>query len=368
MGGSPSVRCQSDRVGDDGGTLVSDRRACAVRRRTVVAASVTYLLAIALIAVVWHVSLDSAGDREVVVGPWTGGVIGAGSVVAAVISLAVIVFAAPARRWWWLLLGPLRAIALAAAALGGLVLFLTDEPVTPIVANGCETGYVVAERAFLFAASGSVLRLDGQIGTRVGRTEVDDGHMPFHQGSYIAVADGDTLRVWNTVQSATERLSTASAPSFVLPRIVTDTDCGLAGGMNAEEDTPPPPRTPVEPAEGPDPSPASDARGELARMVQRTLDAAGAAVTDAAGAPVAAPAASTLPCDGTTAYDLAIRTDDNAASYAAILDAWTAEGYAEDRAMQEDLRYNGVVRLSARDRSSIDGLMHFSLTADCRAP
>ncbi|WP_394685962.1 hypothetical protein [uncultured Microbacterium sp.] len=45
-----------------------------------------------------------------------------------------------------------------------------------------------------------------------------------------------------------------------------------------------------------------------------------------------------------------------------------AEGSSADRAMQEDLRDNGVVRLSARDRSSIDGLMHFSLTADCRVP
>lgn len=355
-------------MGDDGGAPVSVQRVRVVRRRTVVVASVTYLLLLALIAVVWPVSLDSAGAREVVIGRWTGKVIVTGSIVAAVVSLAVIVFAVPARRWWWVLLGPLRVIAIGAMALGGLAVSVTDEPVTPIVANGCETGYVVTERAFLFGASGSVRRLDGPIGTSVGRTEVDDGHTPFEQGSYIAVTDGDTLRVWNTFQSATERLSITSAPSFVLPRLVTDTDCGLAGGLTAEEDTPPPPRPPVEPAEGPAPSPAADARIELARMVQRTLDAAGTPVTDAAGVPVSAPLPSDLPCDGTTAYDLSVRTDDNAASYAAILDAWTAEGYAKDRAMQEDLRDNGVVRLSARDRSSIDGMLHFSLTADCRAP
>ena len=103
-------------------------------------------------------------------------------------------------------------------------------------------------------------------------------------------------------------------------------------------------------------------------MAQLTIDAAEAPVTDAAGAPVSAPLPAELPCDGTTSFDLAIRTDDNTSSYAAILDAWSAEGYSRDRAMQEDLRYNGVVRLSARDRSSLDGLMHFSLTADCRAP
>jgi len=55
-------------------------------------------------------------------------------------------------------------------------------------------------------------------------------------------------------------------------------------------------------------------------------------------------------------------------AYAAILAAWDAEGYAKDRAMQEDLRGNSVVRLSARDRSSIDGLLHVSLTTECRVP
>ncbi|MDQ1113632.1 hypothetical protein QE418_003080 [Microbacterium testaceum] len=355
-------------MGDDETKRVLDRRVRVVRRWTVVAASVIYLLLLALIVVVWPVSLDSVDAREVVVGPWTGEVIVTGSIAAAIVSLAVIVFAVPARRWWWLLLGPLRAIAIGAMALGGLAFSLTDDSVTPIVANGCETGYVVTERSFLFAASGSVRRLDGLIGTSVGRTEVDDGHKPFQQQSYIAVTEGDTLRVWNTFQSVGERLSTSSPPSFVLPRLVTETSCGLAGGIDADEQPLPVPTVSADPDEGPAPAPATDARTEVARMVQRTLDAAGGTVTDAEGAPLSAPLASDLPCDGTTAYDLAIRTDDNAASYEAILAAWDAEGYAKDRAMQEDLRCNGVMRLSARDRSSIDGLLHFSLTAECRAP
>lgn len=336
-----------------------------------VAASVTYLLLLALIAVVWPVSLDSVDARVVVFGPWTGEVIVTGSIAAAIVSLAVIVFAVPAQRWWWLLLGPLRVIAIGAMALGGLNFSLTDDSVTPIVANGCATGYVATERSFLFAASGSIRRMDGLIGTSVGRTEVDDGHKPFQQQSYIAVTEGDTLRVWNTYQSAGERLSTSSAPSFVLPRLVAETNCGLAGGIDADARPLPVPTVPTIPAgpgEGPAPAPATDTRTEIALMVQRTLDAAGGHVVDAEGAPMSAPLPSDLSCDGTTAYDLVIRTDDNATSYAAILAAWDAEGYAKDRAMQEDLRYNSVVRLSARDRSSIDGLLHFSLTAECRVP
>ncbi len=102
-------------------------------------------------------------------------------------------------------------------------------------------------------------------------------------------------------------------------------------------------------------------------MAALTVQAAQGTTVDAGGSPVRAPSASELPCDGRTGVDLAFSTDDNAASYEAILAAWDAAGYSSDRAMQEDLRYDGVVRLSARDRTTIDGLVHVSLTAECRA-
>jgi len=337
------------------------------RRRTVLVASIAYLLMLAVIAVVWPVSLNSEGRQIVIVGPWTGDVIITVCVVASVVLLAVIVFAVPARRWWWLLLAPLRIVAVAAVALGGLSLLVLDESVTPIVADGCDTGYVVSERSFLFAASGTVLRRDGVIGTEVGRTSVDDGHKPFSQQSYLAVTEGDTLRVWNTFQSRTEHLSTASEPSFVLPRLTTQTGCGLAGGIDPLAQPAPTSSPIVDAEEGPAPAPVGDSRERVARMAAVTLEAARGTAVDATGSPVRAPSASDLPCDGATGVDLAFATDDNAASYEAILAAWDAAGFFRDRAMQEDLRDDGVVRLSARDRTTIDGLLHFSLTAECRA-
>lgn len=351
----------------DVGAPVAERGVSAGRRRTAVVASLAYLVFAGVILVIMPISVDSAGGREVVVGPWTGGVLVAACLMASTVTLSVIVFAVPARGWWWVLLGPLRAIVAAAAVVAAFGFTLTDESVTPIVANGCETGYVVTERSFLFLAAGEVRRVEGVIGTSVGSTSVDDGHKPFQEQSYIAVTSGDTLRIWNTFDNAWERLSTSTEPAFVLPRLVDETGCGLAGGVvAARPSASPSPVATVD--EGPAPAPVSDSRDEIARMAQLTIEAAGTPMSDAEGVPVTAPAASDLPCDGTTSHDMTVRTDDNTSSYAAILDAWSAEGYSRDRAMQEDLRYNGVVRLSARDRSSLDGLMHFSLTADCRAP
>ena len=66
-----------------------------------------------------------------------------------------------------------------------------------------------------------------------------------------------------------------------------------------------------------------------------------------------------------TGVELVIATDDNAASYAAILDAWSAAGYASDSAMQEYIRSDGAVRLSARDRTTIDGMLHLGIGGPC---
>ncbi len=346
----------------DGQQPPGEPRELRARRRTVVVASLVFLVATAVFAVARPFSTD--GDRELIVGPWTGAVIAAASATVAIVALSVIAFAVPARRWWWALLVPLRLLLVLSTLVAGLWLTVTNDSVTPIVADGCATGYVVSERSFLFGASGEVLRMDGVIGTRVARTVVDDGHTPFAQGSYIAVVDGDSLRVWNTFESSTEDLRTSSAPSFVLPRVNADAGCGLAGGRDPAA-TPTPRPTVVADGEGPAPSAVGDAREELSRMAALTLGAVVGTPRDAAGAPVSAPPAADLPCDGTTGVSLAFATDDNAASYAAILAAWTRAGYAADRAMQEDRRDNGTVRLSARDRSSIDGLLHFSLTADC---
>src|SRR5690606_11102060 len=59
---------------------------------------------------------------------------------------------------------------------------------------------------------------------------------------------------------------------------------------------------------------------------------------------------------------------DNATSVARILEAWDSAGYDADRAMHEDIRYSDTLpieRMSIRDTTSIDGLIHMAITSQC---
>ena len=63
-----------------------------------------------------------------------------------------------------------------------------------------------------------------------------------------------------------------------------------------------------------------------------------------------------------------MRTHDNAVSLERILAAWTAEGYASDRAIQIDIRYSEslpVESLSIRDSSTIDGMIWMQILSQC---
>ena len=129
----------------------------------------------------------------------------------------------------------------------------------------------------------------------------------------------------------------------------------------------------------PSPSPApdrltvDDAREEMLVMLSTTIDAAAAPVTTADGSPpiVDPGQLRAAPC-GEVGSRLALTTElataDNAASLVAILAAWDAAGYLPDRAMQEDIRYSTalpVERLSIRDKTTIDGLIHLSIQSAC---
>jgi hypothetical protein len=119
-----------------------------------------------------------------------------------------------------------------------------------------------------------------------------------------------------------------------------------------------------------------DARDEMLRMLQATADAAVAPVMTGDGAPlvIADSLLAASACDEggsrlTAAID--VTTGDNAGSLTAILAAWDTAGYLPDRAMQEDIRYSTtlpVERMSIRDTSTIDGMLHLTVTGTCAAP
>lgn len=340
--------------------------------RVLLVAAASLAVSLGVLGIVFAVPALSGGTREVLIGGWDDVAIAVASAVAATVSILVLVLAVRAPRWWLALFVPLR-LGATVAVLGALfaALLSAGGTVTPLVAEGCRTGYVVAERALLFSASVRVLRLEGLVAEEVASLSTNDGHTPFRRGSYIAIADAQTVTVWHTFDDDRERLTTDGEPNAVLPRIedAATATCGVPGGRDVDAVSVPPTATSDPSAavtgEGPAQEPAGDARNEVAAMAATALDAAVGPATDSAGSPLTLPSATDLPCDGTTGLDLSFTTADNAVSYAAILAAFDAAGYAADRAMQEDLRSNGVVRLSARDRSSIDGLLHLSLTAEC---
>ncbi|MDQ1117301.1 hypothetical protein QE406_003310 [Microbacterium testaceum] len=341
-----------------------------VRRVVAVVSAVLVLPPLAVLLALTILGSRSEGPTEVIVGGWDSEAIAGASVQIALLAFVVAVCAIPARRWWLLLFVPLRLAACAALLLAAFAAALTGGSIVPVVADGCSTGYVVSERAFLLSARIEVLRVEGILATPVDSVQTDDGHTPFAQGSYMAVVEGDEVRVWHTFDSSTEPLATVGEPQLVLPRLLDPADaaCGLVGGREPTAQLPPDPVSP-DPDGGPRLSDQiGDTRDEVVRMASLALEAATGPVTDASGAPVSIPAASELVCDGSTGLGLTIATGDNEHSYAAILAAFDDAGYAKDRAMQEDLRDDGVIRLSARDRSTIDGMLHLGLSAACRLP
>ncbi len=352
---------------DDPAAPPARSRPYVISPRVLLVAAASLAVSLGVLGIVFAVPALSGGTREVLIGGWDDVAIAVASAVAATVSILVLVLAVRAPRWWLALFVPLR-LGATVAVLGALfaALLSAGGTVTPLVAEGCRTGYVVAERALLFSASVRVLRLEGLVAEEVASLSTNDGHTPFRRGSYIAIADAQTVTVWHTFDNDRERLTTDGEPNAVLPRIedAATATCGVPGGRDVDAVSVPPTATSDPSAAVTGEEPAGDARNEVAAMAATALDAAVGPATDSAGSPLTLPSATDLPCDGTTGRPV-LHDGGQRRLYAAILAAFDAAGYAADRAMQEDLRSNGVVRLSARDRSSIDGLLHLSLTAEC---
>ncbi|QKJ19715.1 hypothetical protein [Microbacterium hominis] len=116
-----------------------------------------------------------------------------------------------------------------------------------------------------------------------------------------------------------------------------------------------------------------EARAELARMVDATLEAAQGPVVSDTGAPIDPDDVEirSTACGETGARlgaTLTLRTSDNSASLARILAVWDRAGYLPDRAMQEDIRYSTTLpleRMSIRDTTTIDGLLRIGIASAC---
>lgn len=332
------------------------------------------VFAFATAVVFWVVTVSSAssGTASVLIGPLDERSLLTLSVFLAFAALCVGLWSVEAPRWML----PLKVIGIVlascAGALAALATVLTvDVNVTPVMHSGCDTGYVVVERAFLMGSSGTVYRQDGAfIVTQVAMTSGDDAYQPFSMGGYAVAEERGTLTIDYAVNRpvASMGVTAGSGTSVSLPVLDGRTpQCGLQPGADPFAD-PIPTRPSAEPVTVP------TVESDMREIIGESFAAASGAVVDASGAPLDASTLSMIstPCTegpGTRReVQIGFRTDDNARSVERILALWDQAGYEKDRAMHEDIRYSEslpVARLGIRDTSSIDGLIHLTSASVC---
>lgn len=200
---------------------MSERTLTASRRPRMLQIAATVAVAAATIAVIGVAVVDSAsgGDAQLLLGTLPSPhIIGASTILAFIaISYMLCTVSAPSRWLGPIVIGRLLSI-------GGTVVavfwgFLTMPwLVTPLLVDGCESGYVVEERSFLFLSSIDVLEQDGLIATPVLHTSADDGHQPFAAGDYgTRVADGQIAGWFALEPGSAARLTRFELPLLQSP-------------------------------------------------------------------------------------------------------------------------------------------------------
>lgn len=333
-----------------------------------------FLAATAAVIGVLGVSTATSGAGTVLIGSLDERSLLSIAVVVALVSLGVGLWSIGAPRWML----PLKIIGVVLAVGAGVIaaflaVLVVEANVSPVLHEGCDTGYVVVERSFLMGSSGTVYRQDGLIiATAMGRTSGDDGYQPFATGGYAVSEAQGSLTITYAINRPYEGMDTASAAlgSITVPVLAGRTpQCGIdAGGGKL------PSPGPAAPSSEPDPVTAASVDHDMRELIDASFAAASGTVVDATGTPIYASALPmpSVPCtdDSGVRREVAIefRTDDNAKSLAQILAVWDQRGYEKDRAMHEDIRFSEnrpVARMSVKDTSSIDGLIRLSASSVC---
>lgn len=179
-----------------------------------VASGVVLLICLALTGL--YAVLASA-STFVLIGDVTGFQVAYFSVVVGLGALAAFVLLAPAPRWWLYLAVPVSAMGIALAILltviGGPL--VADTKVTPLVAEGCATGYIAIEPS---GGGGSFIGVrDGWRVISVQQFAGDDFSRPFAAGDYLARDSDGEVAVWHEGEP--------SSPVFSFPQLANHS-CG----------------------------------------------------------------------------------------------------------------------------------------------
>ena len=246
---------------------------------------------------------------------------------------------------------------------GGVAMLATLETshVSAIIDDeGCDTGYVVRETESYGGGAGAVYLVNGVVATAHGSTPTGPVATPFHDGAYTAAVVDHVLLV--SYASVAGGPIDESSRLTLTPYEDVYGPCGLSRPSYvpspvAPTPTPKPPFTLV------------DAEGVMAGMYRQTQNVIPGA-QDANGDPWVPVAPTRRACDADSMQSTVpaeFATSDNAAAVARILATWDAAGFDTDRAIQTDIRFDpdSGVTLRISDRSTIDGLIHLSITTPC---
>lgn len=204
---------EEERLGEC--TLAAHRH----RRSLQIAATVA--LAAATVAVIAVALVDSAsrGDAQLLLGTLPSRHIVGVSTILAFVAISYMLCSVSAPSGW---LGPVvigRVLSIGGAVVAMFWgLLTTPWPVIPLLVDGCESGYVVEERSFLFLSSITVLEQDGLIATPVLETSADDGHQPFTAGDYGTRVEDGQIDGWFALEpGSAARLSRFELPLLQSP-------------------------------------------------------------------------------------------------------------------------------------------------------
>ncbi|WP_341955432.1 hypothetical protein [Microbacterium sp. LWH13-1.2] len=195
---------------------LGERTLAATRHRRMLQIAATVAVAAATTAVIGVALVDSASEgtaQLLLAGLPSRHIVGVATILAFLsISYMLCTVSAPSGWLAPVVIGRVLSIGgtLAAVFWGFLT---TPWPVIPLLVDGCETGYVVEERSFLFLSSIDVLEQDGLIAIPVLHTSADDGHQPFTAGDYGARVEDERIEGWFALEPG----SAARLTRFELP-------------------------------------------------------------------------------------------------------------------------------------------------------
>lgn len=210
------VSAENEHIGEHAAVAPPRRQRALQLAATVILGGVT--VAVTGVALVDSVS---AGVAQLLLGSLPSRQIVGVATILAFITISYMLCAVPAPSGWLVPVVIGRVLSFGATLVAMLWGVLTlPWPVTPLLVDGCESGYVVEERSFLFLSSITVFEKDGLLITPVTHTGADDGHQPFAAGDYGAWVTAGRIEGWFALEPG----SNARLDRFELP-LLQSPDC-----------------------------------------------------------------------------------------------------------------------------------------------